>query len=150
MWWSFVLIWNFVSSFWLVNVTLVFTLLGWIHFKILFIVLIIVLPFIPAYDKIKESSVPTGYSEVLGWYTKLLPLLMFTWIDVLNWSITHQGYPFILWKTCFRYLSSFTNSVSFEQTIYALLINDFNVPLFQLICVNEFQCRYRLLCLSFL
>ena len=33
--------------------------------------------------------------------------------------------------------------------MYALLINNFNVPLFQLIGVDEFQCRYKSLCVSF-
>ena len=37
--------------------------------------------------------------------------------DVLTWSITHQEYPLILWKTCFRCLSSFSSMFCWNKPI---------------------------------
>ena len=87
-----------------------------------------------------------GQYQMLPKFSRLNPARK----NVLTWSITHQGYPFILWKTCFRWLSSFSYSASFEQTMYALLINQLNVPCFQMVGVNEFQCRYKSSCAFFL
>ena len=37
--------------------------------------------------------------------------------DVLTWSITHQEYPLILWKTCFWCLNSFSSMFCWNKPI---------------------------------
>ena len=65
----------------------------------------------------------------------------FTFVDVflnthvLTWSITRQGYPLSLWKTCFRFLSSFSSSVSFEHSSLSFSFEHTSVVVFRSIRV---------------
>ena len=98
---------NFASIFWAIYVILGFTLLNRKLFKVLFNVLILVLPLAREFGTKKECIFSRSCSEVWRYYSELLFLSMFSWMDVLTWSKTHQENWFMSWKICFPCLSSF-------------------------------------------
>lgn len=115
---------NFAPIFWAIYVTRGFTLLNRKLFKVLFNVLILVLPLAQAFGTMKECIFSRSCSEVWRYYSQLLFLSMFSWMGVLTWSKTHQENWFMSWKM-FPMFKFFSNCCFWIKCIGMFETNQF-------------------------